>query len=90
MEGQQAWVSILIYFGVFILLFYLMVILPRKRQEKKHQEVLDGLKRGDKVVTIGGIRGTISKVKENGIVLKVAEGVEMEFLKTAISYKDED
>ncbi|HHW62137.1 MAG TPA: preprotein translocase subunit YajC [Syntrophomonadaceae bacterium] len=82
--------SLLIYFGVFILLFWLLIIYPRKKQEKKHQEIVEALKRGDKVVTIGGIRGEVAKVKDDTIIIRVADNVELEFLKTAIGYKEDN
>jgi preprotein translocase subunit YajC len=62
--------------------------MPRKKQEKKHQELVEALKRGDKVITIGGIKGEISKVKEETVMLKVGENTEIEMLKKAIAYKD--
>jgi preprotein translocase subunit YajC len=62
--------------------------MPRKKQEKKHQELVEALKRGDKVITIGGIKGEISKVKEETVMLKVSENTEIEMLKKAIAYKD--
>lgn len=87
--GQQGWLTVAIYFGVFLVIFYVFVIMPRKKQEKKQAEVLGSLKRGDKVVSIGGIRGEISKVKEETVMVKVAENTEIEFLKKAISHKIE-
>lgn len=88
--AQQGWINVAIYFGVFLLIFYFFIIMPRKKQEKKHDEVLGSLKRGDKIVTIGGIRGEISKVKEDTIVVKVADNTDIEFVKKAISHKIED
>jgi len=88
--GQQGWLTVAIYFGVFLLIFYVFIIMPRKKQEKTHDAVLESLKRGDKVVSIGGIRGEISKVKEDTVMVKVAENTEIEFLKKAISHKIED
>jgi preprotein translocase subunit YajC len=87
---QQGWLMVAIYFGVFLLIFYLFIIMPRKKQEKKHDSILESLKRGDKIVTIGGIRGEISKVKEDSIVVKVSDNTEIEFVKKAISHKIED
>ena len=87
---QQGWVNVAIYFGVFLVIFYLFIIMPRKKQEKKHDSVLESLKRGDKIVTIGGIRGEISKVKEDTIMVKVADNTDIEFVKKAISHKIED
>lgn len=88
--GQQGWLTVAIYFGVFLLIFYLFIIMPRKKQEKKHDTVLESLKRGDKVVSIGGIRGEVSKVKEDSVMIKVADNTEIEFVKKAISHKIED
>lgn len=88
--GQQDWMTVAIYFGAFMLVFYLFIIMPRKKEEKKHAAVMSSLKRGDKVVSIGGIRGEISKVKDDTVMVKVAESTEIEFLKSAISHKIED
>lgn len=90
MGGQQGWLSVIIYFAVFMLIFYLFIIFPRKKQEKKHDELVSAIKRGDKVVSIGGIKGEVTKVKEDTVVVKVSEGAEIEFLKKAISYRDEN
>lgn len=87
---QQGWVTVALYFGVFLVIFYVFIIMPRKKQEKKHDSVLESLKRGDKIVTIGGIRGEISKVKEDTIMVKVADNTDIEFVKKAISHKIED
>jgi preprotein translocase subunit YajC len=87
---QQGWLTIAIYFGVFLAVFYVFIIMPRKKQEKKHKEILDGLKRGDKVVTIGGLRGEIAKVKEDTVVIKANDSTELEFVKNSVAYKVED
>ncbi len=88
--GQQGWLTVAVYFGVFLLIFYFFVIMPRKKQDKKHAAVLESLKRGDKVVSIGGIRGEVTKIKEDTIVVKVCENTDIEFMKAAISHKIED
>ena len=87
---QQSWLTIAIYFGFFLVVFYGFIILPRKKQEKKHKEVLASLKRGDKIVTIGGMRGEIAKVKEDSFVIKANDTTELEFIKNAVAYKVED
>ncbi|WP_276691470.1 preprotein translocase subunit YajC [Acidaminococcus massiliensis] len=76
---QMAWPFILM--GV---IFYLMIYRPQKRDQKKRTEMLDSLKVGTNIVTIGGILGTITKVYEDKIRIKVAEGVEMHIRKTAV------
>lgn len=89
MGTQTTWFTTAIYFGVFLILFYTLVILPRKKQEKKHKEVIENLKHGDKVVTIGGLKAVIAKVKDETVILKVNDNVEMEYLKKAIAYRVE-
>jgi len=88
--GTQDWLSLVIYFGVFMLVFYIFIIMPRKKQEKKHGELLANLKKGDKVVTIGGIYGEVSRIKDDKVVLKVNEETKIEFMKKAIAYKVEE
>ncbi|HZJ83948.1 MAG TPA: preprotein translocase subunit YajC [Syntrophomonadaceae bacterium] len=88
---NQSWLTIIIYFGVFFLIFWLFIIKPRRTQEKKHTQMVDSLRKGEKVVTIGGINGEIARVKDETVMLKVAENLEMEILTKAIAYKvDED
>jgi preprotein translocase subunit YajC len=84
---ENNWVAMILYFGVFIGIFYVFIIMPRKKQEKKHGEFLSELKRGAKVVTIGGLRGEVVRVKDDIVVLKVNEDTEIEFIKKAIAYE---
>lgn len=86
---QQGWLTVAIYLGSIILVVYIFIILPRKKQEKKHNELVDSLKRGDKVVTIGGMRGEITKVKEDAFLIRTGENTELEFIKSAVAYKVE-
>ena len=88
--NAQSWLSMLVWLGVFILIFYVFLIMPRKKEEKRHKNLLDELKKGDKVVSIGGINGVIARIKDETVVLKVSENTEVEFLKKAIAYKVED
>lgn len=87
---QTSWVQLAIWFGLFLGIFYVLVIWPNKKKEKKHTEMVDALRKGDKVVSIGGIRGEIARVKEDTIVLKVNDNTELEFIKRAIGYKVEE
>jgi len=88
--NAQSWMSMLVWLGVFILIFYVFLIMPRKKEEKRHKNLLEELKKGDKVVSIGGINGVVSKIKDDTVVVKVNDDTEMEFLKKAIAYKNED
>ncbi len=59
----------------FIALFYFMLIRPQKQQQKKRQNMLDALKAGDKILTNGGLFGTIKEVREKSIRVKIANDV---------------
>ena len=67
-----------------IAIFYLLLIRPQQQQAKKLKLMLAALKKGDKVVTSGGLMGTIVGLDEQKAVLRVADDVKMEFLKSAI------
>ena len=67
-----------------IAIFYLLLIRPQQQQAKKLKAMLAALKKGDKVVTSGGLMGTIVRLDEQKTVLRVADDVQMEFLKSAI------
>jgi preprotein translocase subunit YajC len=71
---------------VFILaIFYLIVFLPARRRQKKLQDMIDSLKVGDKVVTSGGIYGTIVGFKDDRIQLRIAENVKIELSRNAVT-----
>lgn len=75
-------------FWPFVLMagiFYFMLWRPQKKEQQKRQSMLESLKKGDKIVTIGGVCGTITNISERKVTVEVAENVEMNFLRTAIS-----
>lgn len=70
---------------ILFLLFYLFLIRPELKKAKKHQEMLSALKKGDKVLTRGGLCGVISKVEnDNELLVKIADGVEVKINKIGI------
>jgi len=72
-------------FIVILGIFYLLVFLPARRRQKKLQDMIDNLKAGDKVVTSGGIYGTIVGFKDDRIQLRVAENVKIELSRNAVT-----
>lgn len=81
--GSQ-FLSLLPIVAIF-LVFYFLLILPNQRRQKKLQQMLAGLKNGDRVVTNGGIHGTIVGIKDQYIVLRVPpDQVKLEVLRSAI------
>ena len=67
------------------LVFYFIVIRPANQQRRKTQEMLSALKKGDKVVTSGGIYGTIQGVEPDVVFLKIAENVKIKVARSAVS-----
>jgi preprotein translocase subunit YajC len=79
--------GLIIWIVVLFAIFYFLFIRPQRSKQKKHQDMLGGLKPGDEVVTIGGIKGKIRSISENTISITVYKDVSIEFLKSAISTK---
>ena len=77
------WVS-LAPFALMILIFYVLVLLPMRRRQKKVQEFQDSLKVGDKVITTGGIHGQITRVSERTLQLQIADKVRIEIARAAV------
>jgi preprotein translocase subunit YajC len=78
------WMSFLM-FPAIIAIFYFLVIRPQNKKQKETQKMLAALKKGDRIVTIGGIHGTIQSVKEQSVIVKVDDSVKIEFSRSAIS-----
>lgn len=81
---NQQTISLLWVIGLFVLLYF-MLIRPQQVRHKKHFEMLKALKVDDQVITAGGILGTIVKIKEDTVILRIADNVRIEVLKQAIS-----
>ena len=74
------------FMAIFIIFFYFVVIRPQNKQRKEMQKMLEALKKGDKVVTIGGIIGKVASVKDNVVTIRVNDSnTEISFEKNAIS-----
>lgn len=75
----------IIYIVAIIAIFYFLLIRPQKKQEKKTREMLAALQVGDEVVSIGGIKGKIRKIKDDYVVIETgADKTPIEFEKSAI------
>ena len=74
----------LIPFALVLAIFYFVIMLPMKRRQKKVQEFLSSLKVGDRVVTTGGLYGSITKLNEQSVLLQVAQNTRIEVARNAI------
>jgi preprotein translocase subunit YajC len=72
-------------FVLIIGIFYFLIIRPQNKKQKETQKMLAALKKGDRIVTIGGIHGVISTVRESSVVVKVDDNAKVEFSRSAIA-----
>ncbi|MGL5123083.1 MAG: preprotein translocase subunit YajC [Fusobacteriaceae bacterium] len=72
-------------FVIWIAVFYFLLILPNKKKQKKHKEMVSSLKEGAEVFTSGGIKGVVSSVSEDLVVIRVDKGVNITLRKSAIA-----
>jgi preprotein translocase subunit YajC len=84
-QGIQSFLPLIIIFAIF----YFILIRPQQQKQKKHQEMLNSLKVGDKVITIGGIFGIIREIKEDVLTLEISKDVKINVTKNAIGSKRE-
>jgi len=78
-------IVMLVFMVVFIIFFYFVVIRPQNKRKKEMEKMINELKKGDKVVTIGGVHGKVVSVKDDVVVLKVDDNAEITFEKSAIA-----
>ena len=80
--GQM--ISTLVTFGLVFVIFYFLIIRPQNKKQKEAKAMIEAVKKGDKVVTIGGVPAIVASVKESTLILKVDDNTKMEFSKSAI------
>ncbi len=73
--------------GLFVVIFYFLIIRPQKKKQRKHDDMLGSIRRGDQVVSAGGFFGTVKEVKDDSFIMEIAEGVKVRILKGSISMK---
>lgn len=78
-------VTTFITFGLVIAVFYFFILRPQNKKQKDSQKMINEIKKYDKVVTIGGIRGVVQAVKDGTIILKVDDNTKIEFTKSAVA-----
>ena len=82
MEGLQSFVPLILIFGIM----YFLLIRPQQKKVKEHQAMVAALRRGDQVVTQGGVIGKVVKVKDDGEVeVEIADGVKIRVVQSTIA-----
>ena len=86
-DPNQQMMYMVLMFGVIFLLFYLLILRPQKREQKRQEDIRNAIKKGDKVITIGGVHGTVAAVDTtNGTVaVQVDRNVKIDFSRSAIA-----
>ncbi|NOZ78202.1 MAG: preprotein translocase subunit YajC [Acidobacteria bacterium] len=84
--GSSSIVAFLPLVAIFAI-FYFLLIMPARRQQKKKQAMIASLKKGDRVVTSGGIYGTVAGIEDQTLLLKIAENAKIRISKSAINGK---
>ncbi len=86
-QGQEgpSLISNLILFGSIIAIFYFMIIRPQQKREKERQSMLSALKKGDKVVTAGGLHGTVIGIEEKTLLVQIADNVKVKVERSSVT-----
>ena len=83
--GGGSMVSTIVMFGAIFLIFYFMIIRPQQKRAKEREKLLSSVEKGDKVITSGGVHGTIAGVEEKTVLLQVTENVKLKIERSAIA-----
>jgi preprotein translocase subunit YajC len=82
---QGSLFTALIPFILVFVIFYLLIIMPQRKRQKRHQEMVQQLQPGEKIITTGGIHGTVMGVQQDKIEVKIASNVKIDISKNAVA-----
>ncbi|MBN2430352.1 MAG: preprotein translocase subunit YajC [Acidobacteria bacterium] len=82
---EQSPLMMLMPMVIIALIFYFLLIRPMRKRQKQTEQMISDLKNGDRVITSGGIYGTVSGLREKTLILKIADNVKIEVAKTAVA-----
>lgn len=77
--------SFWIMMGLFVVIFYFLIIRPQNKRQKEHKKMIAEIDKGDEVVTAGGMLGKVSKVTDNYIVITISDNVDISVQKHAVT-----
>jgi preprotein translocase subunit YajC len=90
---ETSWFSqygMIIFLVVIFAVFYLLMIRPQRKRQKEHQDMMQNLQKGDRVITAGGIYGTIDSLSEDSVVIKVEGGGMLRVARGSVSVRREE
>ena len=88
-EGSGSIWPMIIFLVVIFALFYFVMIRPQRKRQKEHQAMMEELQRGDRVITAGGIYGTIESLSEDSVVIKIEGGTTMRVARSSVAVRRE-
>ncbi len=83
--GGGSMLSTVVMFALIILIFYFMILRPQQKRQKERETLLSSMKKGDKVITLGGVHGMIVGMEEKTVLVQIAENVKVKYEKSAIA-----
>ena len=84
-DGGGGLMSTMIMFALIIGIFYFLILRPQQKRQKERKILLEALKKGDKVLTSGGMHGTISGLDEKTVLIQVGDGIKLKFDRSAVT-----
>ncbi len=83
--GSSNLISTVVMFGAIFLIFYFMIIRPQQKRAKEREKLLSNIQKGDKVITSGGLHGTVVFIDEKTVLIQVTENVKLKYERSAIA-----
>jgi preprotein translocase subunit YajC len=84
-SGSGSPMMTFVMLGGMVLIFWLFILRPQQKKQKDRQKLLESVKKGDKVITIGGIHGTVVGVEEKTLLVQIADNVKVKYDRSAVS-----
>jgi preprotein translocase subunit YajC len=83
--ASQGMGGMLVTFGLMFAVMWFLIIRPQQKRQKEHQNMVNSLKKGDHIITSGGLHGVIKDVREHTILVKIAENTHVEISRGAVA-----
>ena len=84
-DGGGSMISTLIFFGLIFVIFYFMILRPQQKRQKERQKMIDSMKKGDRIVTSGGLHGKIVNVDDKTVLVDAGDNIKLKFERSAIA-----
>ncbi|MDQ3022648.1 MAG: preprotein translocase subunit YajC [Bacteroidota bacterium] len=83
--GMESILSSIVPFLLIIVIFYFLILRPQQKRQKERAKLLESIKKGDKIITVGGVHGTVDAIDDKTIFLKVSDSVKLRIERSAVT-----